>query len=147
MPTVAITECGHRRDVVGIGTVGHEIIGSDRRLFAVDHFIGAGFGDGDLLTHVSDDLVSHDKDGLAEALCHVESLDRERVALGDRAGSIRDSGVVAVRSPFGLHDVGLGNLCGKTGRGAAALDVGEDHGDLRDISIAEELLFKGDSGA
>ena len=36
-----------------------------------------------------DDLVSHDKDGLAEALCHVESLDRERVALGDRAGSIR----------------------------------------------------------
>ena len=81
MPAITVAEGGHRRNVVGIGAIGHEIVGRYGRLLAVYDLIAPGFGDDDLLAHVSNDLISHDEYRLTEAFGHVEGLDRDRVAL------------------------------------------------------------------
>ena len=110
MPAISVAERSHRRNVIIVCLVGNKILRAYGRLFAVYDLICAGFGDDDLFAHMADDLVSHNKDRLTEALRHIESFDCYLVAFLDRGGSIGYRSMIAMCSPFGLHYVSLRNF-------------------------------------
>ena len=147
MELVAFAGVRHFRDHVAVGSVWEIVFNRFFRVLSGRNFDLIGRRNHDFLGHVADDFIHHEHDGNAKLFRKIEGLDRKIEAFLRGVRTERDDLVVAVRSPAGLHHVGLCRKCGKSSGGSTALDVDEDAGRLRHGRVADVLHHERKAGA
>ena len=114
-------------------------------MHAVDYFIVVLKRNA--LAHMRNDLIRHQQHGRAVHFRKVERLYGQLIHFLNGAGGKGYHGMVAVRTPAGLHHVALCGGGGKAGGGACAHYHGNNYGQFRHGSVTYKLLLKGEARA
>ena len=93
------------------------------------------------------DFVEKQHDRHSVGLGKIESFDRKFVDLLKISGGQRNYGMVAVSSPFSLHDIRLSKRCRKSCGRTAAHNVAYNARYFGHVSVADVFLFEGESGS